>query len=105
MSVVEPTSREREPALLKWGGCVESSDRAYRWRMLTRTQCQEARKAVGLSTRALASAAGVAFSTISRFELGRVTPNQSTLTVLRIALERHGARFTEPTCQTAQETG
>jgi DNA-binding XRE family transcriptional regulator len=62
--------------------------------MLTVTQCKMARAALGWGVRDLALAAGVSANTVVRFENGRVAANQATLTVIRLAFEKAGIRFT-----------
>ena len=46
------------------------------------------------SVRDLATRAGVAASTVTRFEKEHATPNAATLTVIRQAFERAGVEFT-----------
>lgn len=55
------------------------------------------RQALGLSTRDLASLAGVAYPTVSRIELGHEQPRWETLTRLAAALGKSWAPLLEPT--------
>ena len=61
--------------------------------MLTPEQCRMGRAALKWEIRTLAAKANVAFSTVSRFELGKASPNAATLTVLRMAMEAAGVEF------------
>ena len=53
------------------------------------------RAALNWGVRDLAQKAGVAPSTVTRFENGLAEPNRSTLAAMRRALEDGGVRFTE----------
>lgn len=57
-----------------------------------------ARTCLDWTVRDLAREAKLAAATVNRFEVGRVTPNPATLTVIRQAFEREGVRFTEKGC-------
>jgi transcriptional regulator with XRE-family HTH domain len=61
--------------------------------MITPTQSRMARAALGWNAGELARRAGVGTNTVMRFENGRGTPNQATLTVIRLAFETAGVRF------------
>lgn len=54
-----------------------------------------ARAALGLGTRELAELAGVAFTTVNRFETGKSGLQHSTAEALRVALEAKGIQFLE----------
>lgn len=54
-----------------------------------------ARAALGLGTRELAELAGVAFTTVNRFETGKSGLQHSTAEALRVALEARGIQFLE----------
>lgn len=56
------------------------------------TQCKMARAATGLGVRELAQAAGVSPDTIARLERGEHL-RESTVSVIRAALERAGVEF------------
>jgi DNA-binding XRE family transcriptional regulator len=72
---------------------ASKSIRYYCKRMLTPTHCRLGRAALGWTVRELAERTGVAASTVNRFELGKASPNASTLTVLRQAMEAAGVEF------------
>jgi transcriptional regulator with XRE-family HTH domain len=61
--------------------------------MITPTQCRMARSALRWTLDELAQRAGISRLTASRVELGQVTPNPATLTVIRQAFEAAGIEF------------
>jgi len=56
-------------------------------------QCRAARAILGVTQQQLADAAGVNKRTLMDFESGNRTPVNSTLTVIRNALEKMGVQF------------
>ena len=58
-------------------------------------QVRMARAALGLGVRELAEQAGVAFTTINRFETGKSGLQLSTVEAIRRALEAQGVQFLE----------
>lgn len=61
--------------------------------MLTPLLSRLGRTALDWTVRDLAERAGVAASTVNRFELGKAEPNTATLKVLRATLEAGGVEF------------
>ena len=61
--------------------------------MITPLQSRMARTALGWTVDDLAQRARVGRATVARFEAERVSPNPSTLTVIRLAFEAAGIEF------------
>jgi len=64
--------------------------------MLVPAQIRMARAALGMSVRELSEIAGVAESTILRFETGKGGLHAATLEKLQVALETGGVAFVPP---------
>ena len=62
---------------------------------MTPEQLRMARAALGLGVRELGEAAGVSFTTVSRFETGKSGLQHSTAESIRKALEAQGIQFLE----------
>lgn len=62
---------------------------------MTPEQVRMARAATGLGVRDLGEAAGVSFTTISRFETGKSGLHHATAEAIRKALESRGIQFLE----------
>jgi transcriptional regulator with XRE-family HTH domain len=63
--------------------------------ILTPETCRAARGLLNWSADQLSIAAGIGMATVLRFERGAVSTNQSTLEMMRKALERAGVEFIE----------
>jgi transcriptional regulator with XRE-family HTH domain len=61
--------------------------------MISGKQVRAARALLGMDVSELARLASISPTTIVRFENGKTRPIKSTLTVLRLTLERHGVEF------------
>lgn len=64
--------------------------------MLLPLQSRLGRTALDWTVRDLAERAGVAASTVNRFEKGKAEPNNATLRVIRTTLEAAGVMFIDP---------
>ena len=62
---------------------------------MTPTQCRMARAAARIGIRELASEAGVATATVTRFEGEKGGVQHSTALALQLALEKHGITFVD----------